>query len=177
MSLAGGAGAYHDPPPPAHPGGFGEPTCATCHRGADLDAPGGSLELVVPARHQAGEEYVIEVRLVRSATARAGFALSARFAEGEVAGRQAGELATTSPAVRVVAAHDVSYAGHTAAGSSAALVDGGAEWRLRWRAPGSPRGPVVFHLAVNAGNDDDSELGDFVYLATALSRPATPPRP
>jgi hypothetical protein len=33
---------------------------------------------------------------------------------------------------------------------------------------------VVFHLAANAGNDDDSKFGDFVYLASAVSRPRSP---
>jgi hypothetical protein len=78
-----------------------------------------------------------------------------------------------APPVQVIAAHDVAYAAHTAAGAAQAR-GGEVRWRVRWRAPSKAAGPVVFHLAANAGNagnDDDSELGDFVYLASAVSRP------
>jgi hypothetical protein len=183
LAAAGGAGAYLGAPPPAHTGGFGEPTCAACHRDAPLDEPGGFLTLGAPPRYVPGEEHLLEVRLARPGMASAGFQLSARFAEGELAGRQAGKLTVlpevahpaaaqpgAAPRVQVIAAHDVLYAAHTAAG--AAPVRGGeARWRVRWRAPSKAAGPVVFHLAANAGNDDDSEFGDFVYLASAVSRP------
>lgn len=186
LAAAGAAGAYLDAPPPAHTGGFGEPTCAACHRDAPLDDPGGSLTLAVPPGYIPGEEHVLEVRLARPGMASAGFQLSARFAEGALAGRQAGKLTVlpeaanpataqpgAAPSVQVIAAHDVAYAAHTAAG--AAEVRGGeARWRVRWRAPSKAAGPVVFHLAANAGNDDDSEFGDFVYLASAVSRPGPP---
>ena len=180
----GGAGAYLDAPPPAHTGGFGEPTCAACHRGAPLDDATGTLTLAAPARYAAGEEHVLEVRLARAGMERGGFQLSARFAEGALAGRQAGVLTVlpeadpgaqrgAKPPVQVLAAHDIAFASHTAAG--AALASGGeVRWRVRWRAPAKAAGPVAFHVAANAGNHDDSELGDFVYLASAISRPRSP---
>ncbi|MCE2514350.1 MAG: hypothetical protein J4F37_04945 [Acidobacteria bacterium] len=34
--------------------------------------------------------------------------------------------------------------------------------------------PVVFHAAANAANDDASEFGDFIYTASATTRPAGP---
>jgi hypothetical protein len=167
---------YVDRPPAAHTGGFGEPTCEACHRGEAVDSPGGSLALVVPATFRPGAEHVLEVRLVRPGMGRAGFELSARFADGERAGRQAGELspgAAQDGTVRVMAVGAVSYATHTAAGAE--RVEGGeARWRLRWRAPvgDEPPGPVVFHAAANAADYDDSELGDRVYVGSAVSRPA-----
>jgi hypothetical protein len=167
---------YVDGPPPAHTGGFGEPTCAACHQGERVDPPGGALELVVPATFEPGGEHVVEVRLERPGMRRAGFQLSARFAGGELAGRQAGELlpveAAAAARVGVVAAHGVSYAGHTAA--TAEIEAGGARWAVRWRAPAGEgaASPVVFHAAANAADYDDSELGDRVYVTSALSRPA-----
>ncbi|HEX2163349.1 MAG TPA: choice-of-anchor V domain-containing protein [Thermoanaerobaculia bacterium] len=166
------AARYADRPPPAHTGGFGEPTCALCHRGAPVDAPGGSLTLVVPPSYAAGEVVEIELRLARPGMERAGFELAARFADGELAGRPAGTLAAASPAVRILPAHrpaGVAYAVHGEEGAEPA--DGEARWRLRWRAPDPAAGPVVFHAAANAGNLDDSEYGDFVYLAQAVTRP------
>ncbi|HVS02627.1 MAG TPA: amidohydrolase [Thermoanaerobaculia bacterium] len=162
--------AHLDQPPAGHTGGFGEPTCASCHRGAPLDAAGGSLSLDAPATFAAGEEYRIAVRLERAGMRRAGFQLSARFAEGEGAGRQAGELTAVSAGAQLVAAHDVTYAAQTADG--ARVGEGEARWTVGWRAPAAADAPVLFHLAANAANDDDSELGDHVYLASAVSRPA-----
>jgi hypothetical protein len=37
-------------------------------------------------------------------------------------------------------------------------------WTFRWTAPAdAPGRAVVFHVAANAANDDDSPLGDFIY--------------
>ncbi|HEX6202472.1 MAG TPA: choice-of-anchor V domain-containing protein [Thermoanaerobaculia bacterium] len=174
LALAGAAGAYVDRAPPGHTGGFDEPTCVSCHRGEPANSEGGGLEIVAPATFAPGEEHVIEVRLARRGMARGGFVLSARWAEGERAGRQAGELLPprdASEAVQVEVAHEVAYAGHTA--SSADRGRGGAaSWRVRWRAPREAPGPVVFHAAANAADYDDSEYGDFVYTASATARPA-----
>jgi hypothetical protein len=72
--------------------------------------------------------------------------------------------------VGVVAAHAISYAGHTAA--TAEVETGEAQWLVRWRAPaGAAAAPVVFHAAANAADYDDSELGDRIYVASAVSRP------
>jgi hypothetical protein len=166
---------YVDGPPPAHTGGFGEPTCDTCHSGAAVDSGGVALQVIAPSTFTPGAEHGIEVRLVQPGMRRAGFQLSARFAGGALAGRQAGELVAAGPPeppVRVVAAHAVSYAGHTLA--SAEPIDGGtARWRLRWHAPaGAAVSAVVFHAAANAADYDDSELGDRVYVASATSRPS-----
>jgi hypothetical protein len=46
-----------------------------------------------------------------------------------------------------------------------------ARWRLLWTAP-NDGGTIVFHAVANAANADDSPLGDFVYAASASSRPA-----
>jgi hypothetical protein len=166
-----------DGPPPAHTGGFGEPTCGVCHAG-ELAGRGGELVLVVPPRFAPGGEHPIEVRLARPGMRRAGFQLSARFASGPLAGQQAGRLSPAAGpgerAVALVAAHEVSYAGHTAA-SVKAIEGDEARWRIRWRAPADVAAstPVIFHVAANAANYDDSELGDHVYVASALSRPAS----
>lgn len=166
---------YVDGPPPAHTGGFGEPTCDACHSGAAVGSRAGALRVIAPSSFTPGAEHGIEVRLVQPGMRRAGFQLSARFAGGALAGRQAGELVPAGPPeppVGVVAAHEVSYAGHTLA--SAERIDGGtARWRLRWRAPAAgAASPVVFHAAANASDYDDSELGDRVYVASATSRPS-----
>jgi hypothetical protein len=166
--------SYVDGPPPAHTGGFGEPTCGACHRGGSADAGGGSLELHAPASWSPGSEHVLELRLASPGMRRAGFQLSARFADGPRTGEQAGELQAleeTATAVRVAVAHDVAYAGHNAA--VAVVESGETRWRVRWRAPAAAaaRAPVIFHAAANAADYDDSEMGDRVLTTSAVSRP------
>jgi len=41
-----------------------------------------------------------------------------------------------------------------------------------WQAPAKPPGEVIFHVAANASNGDLSALGDHVYTAEAVVRPA-----
>ena len=78
----------------------------------------------------------------------------------------------------VTAADGVTYAQHTEAGS-ALTRPGTASWTVEWRPPATaaPAGgatAVVFHAAANAANDDASEFGDFIYIASATTRPAGP---
>ena len=175
-----GAGAalplYREGPPPAHTGGFDEPTCAECHFGAPLNGDAGSLTLDAPAGFVPGESYRLEVRLERAEMAAAGFQLAARFADGEAAGTQAGILAPVDGRTAVTgdSATGVAYGHQTLAGSSP--MDAGATgWVMEWTAPDSGAA-VVIHAAANAANDDASEFGDFVYTARREIQPAGSPR-
>lgn len=159
---------HKDGPPPAHTGGFGEPTCRACHFDGELNEPGGDLAVAgVPSRYQAGRTYELVVSLRRAGMRRAGFQLAARFAEGAAAGAQAGALEPTDQRARVVrnSANGILYAQHTAAGVSVSGETG--RWTLRWTAPAQVRGAIVFHVAANAANDDDSPLGDSIYATAA----------
>lgn len=153
------AAAYRDGPPPAHTGGFGEPTCRACHFDAPLNAPGGRLALDgLPPAYEGGRTYRLTVHLLRPGMRAGGFELAARVA---ATGRQAGAFHPLDD--RVQAPPDsVVYARHTRAGSRLAVPDT-ARWALLWQAPPAAAGPVVFHLAANAANDDDSEFGDVIY--------------
>lgn len=154
--------------PPAHTGGFGEPTCAQCHFGGELNDPAGSLTIEgLPARYTPGQAYRLIIRLRRPQMGAAGFQLSARTP----AGAQAGTLAPAeggAASVQVQTADGIQYAGHTEPGSRLA-TPGAAEWRVVWTAPSA--GPVTFHAAANAADDDHSPLGDYVY---AMERTAGP---
>ena len=171
LSLVGAAAVFKDGPPPAYTGGFGEPTCRHCHADAPLNEPGGTLTIGgLPDPYEPGRTYDLAVMLRRAGMLRAGFQLTARFATGERAGKQAGTLAPADQRSKVVrdSATGVLYIEHTFAGTPAA----GDSTRciLRWTAPASPRGPVAFHVAANAANDDDSAFGDFIYARAAEVR-------
>ncbi len=167
--LARGLQAFPDGPPVARTGGFGEPTCAQCHTGRPLNAPGGSLALRgAPEAYEAGKRYRLVVALSREGMAAAGFQLAARCENG----RQAGELAA-SGAPRVDVAGDantgVRYARQTADGVEPERP-GSTAWAVEWTAPAAGCGAVRFDVAANAANGDASALGDYVYTRSLLAR-------
>jgi hypothetical protein len=60
----------------------------------------------------------------------------------------------------------VQYIHHVYGGSRRVAPDT-ARWQLHWTAPQT--GAVLFHLAANAADDDESPLGDFIYTASLRS--------
>ncbi len=155
-------------PPPGHTGGFGEPTCRACHSDAGLNEPGGELTISgLPAGYEPGRTYELEIVLRRAGMLRGGFQLAARFADGAVAGSQAGVLAPGDARSSVIwdTVSHVSYIEHNLSGT--ALVGEAGRWKVRWTAPTKTGGVVIFNTAANAANNDDSPLGDFIY-STAL---------
>lgn len=166
------AAAYPEGAPPGHTGGFGEPTCQQCHADGPLNAPEGTLELEgVPREYAPERSYPLTIRLAHPELGRAGFQLSARFRKDAVGGSQAGELAGSGPRVDVIRGPGgkVHYAHQTREGSVVTGTE--TEWRVVWTAPARASASVAFHLAANAGNDDASEFGDFVYVLERTSAP------
>jgi hypothetical protein len=160
-------------PPPAHTGGFGEPTCRACHSDAGLNEPGGELAITgAPAGYEPGRTYQLEVALRHTGMLRAGFQLAARFADGAAAGRPAGVLASGDGRSVVIwdTLSHVSYIEHTQIGTD--LRGDAGRWLVSWTAPSDARGVVAFHAAGNAANDDDSPLGDFIYTTAVRVAPA-----
>ncbi len=175
LALAAAFPRFKDGPPPAHTGGFGEPTCRQCHSDAGLNEPGARLAITgVPSGYQPGRAYELTVSLERSGMLRAGFQLAARFAAGARAGLQAGELAPIDARTAVVSdtGTHISFIEHTLAGTGVVPGSGAARWTFRWTAPAVPGGAVVMHLTGNAANDDDSPLGDFIYATATHVRVA-----
>ena len=155
------AGLYPDAPPPAMTGGFGEPTCVSCHFAPAAPDTAGSLAIEgLPGEYQPGQRYEVTVALDRPGMKRAGFQLSARIADGPDCGTQAGRFEAFDPGVAVTAATSVQYVHQTADGAMPD-AEGRARWTVRWTAPEKPR-RVLFHVAANAANGDDSALGDVV---------------
>jgi hypothetical protein len=173
-SLSAGVAAFPDAPPPGHTGGFGEPTCAICHRGSlggerpELDVTGFETPLVP------GERRAIVLALSHPRLERAGFMLTVRSSDGAQAG-----CFEPSDGVLVDQALGIEYAHHSPA---ATWFDGEARWHLRWRAPTAPR-EVVAHLVVIAADGDESPLGDTILTFASTvevassegARPLPPP--
>jgi hypothetical protein len=169
-----GAIRYVDGAPPAFSGGFDEPSCHGCHFHEAVNAEGGRLTLTgVPERYVAGERYTLTVTLARPGIVIGGFQLTAR---GEHGGAQAGTLqagAGEEARVKIERPGTVEYAGQRRAGARPVAADT-LRWTLTWTAPAQPAGPVLFHVAANAADNDETVSGDFVYTAVTRAAPATP---
>jgi hypothetical protein len=169
-------------PPPAHTGGFGEPTCHACHfdnpLNAGPDTRAAALELRgLPSAYEAGRTYRLTIVLREPDLRRSGFALSARFASAAAAaGADAGTLMALDEGVAITleGRPPVSYAHHTETGTHVGEA-GSASWSLDWRAPSGAASPVVFHVVANAANDDNSEFGDRIF-ARSFTLPAAASR-
>jgi hypothetical protein len=165
---------YPDSPPIGHTGGFGEPTCTVCHFEGDPNDPAGKLELTgVPAEYTPGATYTLTITLTRPGLAAGGFQLAARYATGAAAGKPAGVLTPGDSRVRVTKNETtgVGYAHHVAAGIVPERP-GSIQWQVQWQAPEEP-GTVVFHVAANAADGDQSPFGDWIYTTSVETRSAS----
>ena len=166
------AAAHIAGPPAGHTGGFGEPTCATCHIGAPLNEPGSTLDVIgLEGGYRPGQRHPVTIRFESFDMLSAGFQASFRFDEGERRGGGAGEVRPLDDLVTVVRGEggDTEYVQHTRAGATP--TDGLAEWTFEWRAP-ETEAPIVLHVAANSGGGDDSPLDDLVYTLSITYRPA-----
>lgn len=166
-------GSYESPPEasgstyPEHltgafTGGFGEETCRSCHFDYDLNSKEGALSISgIPSDLSGGEVLKIEIAVQREELGRAGFQLSARYADGTQAGKfEMGDnnYLTFSKSVP----DSLQYIQHTNKGSEP-RAGNKTSWTLTWKAPKSLAGPVTFNIAANAANGDQSEFGDFIF--------------
>lgn len=167
--------AFKEGPYPNVTGGFGEQTCRLCHFDNPLNAPGGTLTLAgVPAAFTPGSVYPITVTIAHEDMRRGGFEIAARFASGKQKGRQAGTWKLTDNRTQLIpGAVDkaLTFVQHNLAGSRTATA-GANSWTIEWTAPSDASAPVQFNVAANASNNDDSPLGDYIYVKSARSAPA-----
>jgi hypothetical protein len=169
------ASAFKEGPYPNVTGGFGEQSCHLCHLDNPINAPGGSVKLDgIPAAYAAGQAYPITVTISREGLRRGGFEIAARFASGRQKGKQAGVWKPLDTRVQLIpGAVDkvLTFVQHNLAGSRVPAT-GANSWTIEWTAPQGPAAPVQFNVAANASNNDDSPLGDYIYVKTARSTPA-----
>lgn len=175
ISLPVVALAFKEGPYPNVTGGFGEQSCHLCHLDNPINAPGGSIEIAgVPPTYVAGTAYQLTVTVAREDLRRAGFEIAARFASGKQKGRQAGSWRVLDGRAQLIpGAVDkaLTFVQHNLAGSRTA-APGSNSWTIEWTAPSPASSPVQFNVAGNASNNDDSPLGDYIYLKAVRSAPA-----
>jgi uncharacterized protein (TIGR03437 family) len=151
-------------------------TCTACHRGNDLNSPGGFVRIeAVPYR--SGQRQLIRVTVSHPEAQRWGFQLTARLASDET--KKAGTFtAEQGSPIKVRCApdgrdatpsqscgSDVEFAEH---GGTAESTFGGANgaktFEVEWTAPeGADLGDVIFYAAGNAANSNNQPTGDRIY--------------
>lgn len=167
LLVAARPAVFPERPPPAHTGGFGEPTCHACHFDQALNGPTGDVVIGgLPEWYVPGARYELQVTVRAPSLALAGFQAAARFRDGT----QAGILEPVDDRAEVTHADGVAYAHQTVAGVRA-TGGGAAVWTLRWRAPDTA-GDVVVHVTGNAANADASPFGDAIHTDSAVTRSA-----
>jgi hypothetical protein len=170
-AMVGAAGVrYLDGPPPRMTGGFGEANCSFCHFDNPVDDGAGEVRVTgFPERYEPGRTYRVVVEVWRPGLTAGGFQVAVRYAPGAAdAGKQAGELRATDSHVAVRPADSVSYVQHTP--DQPKVRDGAMRWEFDWTAPVRAGDGLVLHAAGNAANGDNSEFGDYIYLAELVSR-------
>jgi hypothetical protein len=151
-------------PMPAHTGGFGEKSCHSCHSDFELNPEGGSLEFGWDhAAVRPGREHVIRMSLTHADMLRAGFQLSARFADGPHAGKQAGHFVASPTHHALSEQEGISYLSQSLQGGLL-TKPGQVDWTATWVAPRG-RHRVVFHVSAVGGDKDGSAYGDWVYVS------------
>ena len=169
------AAAFKEGPYPNVTGGFGEQSCHLCHRDNPINGPGGAVTLDgIPPAFAPGQTYPITVTISRQDLRRGGFEIAARFAGGRQKGRQAGSWRLVDARAQLIpGAVDkaLTFVQHNQIGSRTA-TPGANTWTMEWTAPSAAGGPVQFNVAANASNNDDSPLGDYIYVKAVRSRPS-----
>jgi len=169
---------FKEGPYPNVTGGFGEQSCHLCHLDNPVNAPGGTLALAgVPQSYVPGQTYELTVSLARTGMRRGGFEIAARFAGGKQKGKQAGSWKVPDARLQLIPGavdKSLTFVQHNLMGSRSA-TPGSNAWTIEWTAPSPAAGgvsTVQFNVAANASNDDDSPLGDYIYLKAIRSAPA-----
>jgi hypothetical protein len=114
------------------------------------------------------------VTISRPGLRRGGFEIAARFAGGRQKGRQAGSWQIRDARAQLIPGavdQALTFVQHNQMGSRTA-TPGANSWTIEWTAPQVSAGPVQFNVAANASNNDDSPLGDYIYVKAVRSAPA-----
>lgn len=131
-------------------------SCQSCHfdQAPDLQSESihleGLAEDILP-----GKTYALTLRFDAGAAVTAGFMMRA----------STGDFRSVDPMTQVSGSQIRSTA------AAALSSQDGAVWRFLWEAPRStPADRIIFDIAVNGANDDQSALGDQIHLKSEIRK-------
>lgn len=172
LSLVGILFAFAGGPPVGATGSviFNQASCAQagCHSGLTVNSPSGSLTLSgVPASYTLGQQYNLTITINQPNQRRWGFQLSAR---ARTSGASVGSFQSLDGFSQLQTLSGIQYFAHNAAGTRAGTA-GPVSFQVRWTAPSTNAGEVVFSVAGNAANNDNNSTGDFIHFRETTSQP------
>lgn len=153
---------YPDHIPGAYTGGFGEETCHSCHFDYDINEERGHLTVEgIEETYSPGETYELVVSVESEHLEIGGFQMTARFEDGSQAGqfKWTGDRLILTPGL----SDDIQYLQHSGSGTEP-TSERKVSWTFEWVAPDQGGAPVIFNITANAGNDDFSPFGDWIYV-------------
>lgn len=147
-------------PPSAMTDAPGESNCTSCHSSFSLNSGPGTVQMIVGDgvdHYKPDSSYDVTVTVNHPGAVIFGFEATAidkdELAIGtftNIANQGTGISSSTSSGTKRF------YVGHRNASSKNI-------WAFKWRAPAGNAGPVSLYVIGNAGNDNGSTLGDFIY--------------
>jgi len=149
---------------------FNQQSCAQagCHAGMAVNSSSGSLSLAgVPANYTLGQSYDFTITLNQPSMRRWGFQISSRARSG---GASAGSFQSLDGFSQLQTLGGIQYFAHNAAGTRPGTA-GPVSFQIRWTAPATNVGEVVFSVAGNAANNDNNSTGDFIHFRETSSQP------
>ncbi len=172
LSLVGILFAFAGGPPVGATGSviFNQASCAQsgCHSGLTVNSPNGSFSLSgVPANYTLGQTYDLNVTINQPNQRRWGFQMSAR---GRTSTASVGSFQSVDGFSQLQTLSGIQYMAHNQAGTRAGTV-GPVTFQVRWTAPTTNVGEIVFSVAGNAANNDNNSSGDFIHFRETTSQP------
>ena len=174
LSVAGIIFAFAGGPPTGATGSaiFKQPSCSqsSCHVGMVVNSPNGSLTLTgVPGSYTLGQSYDLNITINQPNQRRWGFQISAR---ARTSGASVGSFQALDgfSQLQTLGTPAIQYMAHTGAGTRAGTA-GPVTFQIRWNAPATNAGEVVFSVAGNAANNDNNNTGDFIHFRETSSQP------
>lgn len=156
-------------------------TCNACHRGNELNSPGGFVR-VEAAPYRAGQKQTIRVTVSHPEAQRWGFQLTARMASDPT--KRAGEF-SLNPSFHVRCppapgrektadngcGEQVEFVEHGGTpDSTLGGVNGSKTFEVEWTPPAQDTGDVIFYAAGNAANGNGNNQGDRIYTTSLTIR-------
>lgn len=152
--------------------------CTACHRGTDLNAGGGKVEITFADgtnTYVPGVAKRVQIKVTDAAAQRFGFQASTRLASD--ASKPAGTLNPTTTDVQVLCANDsLRPTGGCAAANPLEYIEHNApraagSFEFDWVPPATNAGDITIYAAANAANGNGTNTGDHIYATSATLTP------
>lgn len=160
------------------PADHGGQNCITCHTGAALNDPSGSLKVTV-SNYSPLNQQLIRIIVQNSHADRWGFQMTIRSLDSPA--QSAGTFALAAPPepVQIVCDNGTPYGSSTSCSTPLRYyaehqtaprgAEGAAyEFDVNWTPPEQEVGGVEVYVAAVAANGDDLQTGDYVYTSSTV---------